>query len=114
VTVTPAVVKASSGASEHLLITQTNLARAIQNLKEENIWFIGLEGRPEAQPPGEIDLGGAIALVVGGEEDGMRSLVRNSCDFLMRLPMRGKIESLNAAVAGSVALYLVWNARGFQ
>ena len=114
VTVTPAVVKASSGASEHLLITQTNLARAIQNLKGENIWFIGLEGSPEAQPPGEIDLGGAIALIVGGEEGGMRSLVRSSCDFLMRLPMRGKIESLNAAVAGSVALYLVWNARGFQ
>lgn len=114
VTVTPAVVKASSGASEHLLITQTNLAKAIQALKEENIWFVGLEGSPEAQPPGEIDLGGPIGLVVGGEEGGMRSLVRSSCDFLMRLPMRGKIESLNAAVAGSVALYLAWDARGFQ
>jgi len=51
---------------------------------------------------------------VGSEAEGMRRLVKDSCDFLLQLPMRGKIDSLNAAVAGSVALYFVWQARGFQ
>jgi 23S rRNA (guanosine2251-2'-O)-methyltransferase len=112
-TVTPAVVSASSGASEHLLIAQTNLAQAIAALKEENVWVIGLEGGPQASLPGQVRLDGAIALVVGNEGEGMRPLVRDSCDLLLRLPMRGKIDSLNAAVAGSVALYLAWQARGF-
>jgi 23S rRNA (guanosine2251-2'-O)-methyltransferase len=57
---------------------------------------------------------GPIALVVGNEGEGMRALVRDSCDWLLNLPMRGKIESLNAAVAGSVALYLAWEARGYK
>jgi 23S rRNA (guanosine2251-2'-O)-methyltransferase len=109
--VTPAVVSASSGASEHLLITQMNLAQAIASLKGDGLWVVGLEHGPEAKTPSEIRLDGAIALVVGNEGSGMRSLVRSSCDFLMRLPMRGHIESLNAAVAGSIALYLVWQAR---
>jgi 23S rRNA (guanosine2251-2'-O)-methyltransferase len=52
--------------------------------------------------------------VVGSEGQGMRALVKDSCDFLLRLPMRGQIDSLNAAVAGSVALYFVWQARGFS
>lgn len=112
-TVTPAVVSASSGGSEHLLITQANLAQSIRILKEEGIWVIGLEGGSEAQLPNEIRLDGPIALVVGNEGEGMRRLVRESCDLLMRLPMRGKIESLNAAVAGSVALYLAWQARNY-
>ena len=55
-------------------------------------------------------LDGPLALVVGSEGQGMRSLVRDSCDLLLRLPMRGQVESLNAAVAGSVALYLAWQA----
>lgn len=112
-TVTPAVVSASSGASEHLLINQTNLAQAIESLKEEGIWVIGLDSGAEAQPPDKIRLDGALALVVGNEGEGMRRLVRESCDLLMRLPMRGNIDSLNAAVAGSVALYLAWQARNF-
>jgi 23S rRNA (guanosine2251-2'-O)-methyltransferase len=58
-------------------------------------------------------LDGPLALVVGSEGEGMRPLVRNSCDFLLRLPMRGRVGSLNAAVAGSVALYLAWQRRGF-
>jgi 23S rRNA (guanosine2251-2'-O)-methyltransferase len=111
-TVTPAVVSASSGASEHLLIAQANLARAIETLKEAGVWVVGLEGGAEARLPGEIDLSGPLALVVGGEGTGLRSLVRRSCDVLMRLPMWGKVESLNAAVAGSIALYLAWEARG--
>jgi len=113
-TVTPAVVNSSSGATEHLLIVQVNLAQAIQQLKEQNIWVIGLEAGPEAQPLTKVRLNGPLALVVGGEGSGMRTLVRKSCDTLVCLPMRGKVESLNAAVAGSVALYFAWQGRGFN
>lgn len=112
-TVTPAVVNASSGASEHLLIAQENLAQAIAHLKEKDLWIVGLDGAVTSQLPNEIRLDGPLALVVGNEGQGMRALVRDSCDFLLRLPMRGQIESLNAAVAGSIALYLAWQARGF-
>jgi 23S rRNA (guanosine2251-2'-O)-methyltransferase len=104
--VTPAVVSASSGASEHLMIAQvTNLVRTIQGLKDRDVWVYGLEDVPEASPLWQTDLGGALALVVGSEGEGMRRLVRESCDVLVRLPARGQIHSLNAAVAGSIALY---------
>lgn len=112
VEVTPAVVNASSGASEHLLIAQSNLAQAIEKLKEAGVWVIGLEGSSAAQPPERVRLDGPLALVVGSEGEGMRPLVRKSCDLLLRLPMRGKVASLNAAVAGSVALYLAYQQRG--
>jgi len=112
-TVTPAVVNASSGASEHLLITQANLVQTIQSLKEASIWVIGLDVSPQSKNLDQIHLDGPLALVVGGEAEGIRPLVRSSCDILLRLPMRGRIESLNAAVAGSIALYLAWRARGF-
>lgn len=112
-TVTPAVVNASSGACEHLLVGQQNLAQAIRTLKDENVWVVGLEGSPEAQPPEKVRLDGALALVVGSEGEGMRRLVRDSCDLLLRLPMRGQVASLNAAVAGSIALYMAWRARGY-
>lgn len=110
-TITPAVVSASSGASEHLLVTQANLAQAIKIMQENDLWVIGLDGGPDSQPAKDINLGGPIAIVVGSEGQGMRRLVRESCDVLMRLPMKGQIESLNAAVAGSVALYLTLEAR---
>ena len=109
--VSASVVNASSGASEHLLIAQANLAQAIGALKEAGVWIIGLEGSEQAQSPGAIRLDGAVAIVVGSEGKGMRPLTRKSCDLLMKLPMEGKIESLNAAVAGSVALYLAYLAR---
>ena len=112
-TVTPAVVNASSGASEHLPIAQHNLAQAIDELKKANVWVIGLDGGEGSQPVDKVRLDGALALVVGSEGEGMRRLVRESCDVLLRLPMLGKIASLNAAVAGSVALYLAWQARGY-
>jgi 23S rRNA (guanosine2251-2'-O)-methyltransferase len=112
--VTPAVVNASSGATEHLLIAQTNLAQAINRLKQAGLWVIGLEAGSQAQSPDELNLDGPLGLVIGSEGKGMRPLVRRSCDLLMRLPMRGKIDSLNAAVAGSIALYLVWQARGYS
>lgn len=111
--VTPAVAAASSGACEHILVSQVNLAQAIEALKESGVWVVGLEGGAAGQPPGKLRLDGPIALVVGSEGQGMRPLVRNSCDLLLQIPMRGKIESLNAAVAGSIALYWVWQARGF-
>ena len=109
--VTPAVVNASSGASEHLLIAQANLHQTITALKEAGAWIIGLEGSEQAQGPDEVRLDGAIGLVVGSEGEGMRPLTAKSCDILMKLPMQGRIESLNAAVAGSVALYLTYLAR---
>lgn len=112
-TVTPAVVNASSGATEHLLIAQHNLAQAIDELKQEDIWVIGLDGGQQSQPLGRLKLDMPIALVVGSEGEGMRRLVRESCDGLLRLPMQGQVESLNASTAGSVALYMVWQARGF-
>jgi len=113
VTVTPAVVSASSGASEHLLVAQINLAQAIGELKEAGAWVVGLEGSQTAERVDQVRLDGPIALVVGGEGQGMRLLIHDSCDILMRLPMRGQVESLNASVAGSVALYMTWQRRGF-
>ena len=110
-TITPAVVSSSSGASEHLLVAQANLAQAMTLVKEHNVWVIGLDGGEGSQPVEQINLTGGLALVVGSEGDGMRRLVRERCDLLMRLPMRGQIESLNAAVAGSIALYLALAAR---
>ena len=109
--VTPAVVNASSGATEHILVAQANLHQAIDAMKQAGAWIIGLEGGGQAQEPDEVRLDGAIGLVVGSEGEGMRPLTAKSCDILMKLPMQGKIESLNAAVAGSVALYLTYLAR---
>jgi 23S rRNA (guanosine2251-2'-O)-methyltransferase len=109
--VTPAVVNASSGASEHLLIAQANLSQAIDELKEADAWVVGLDESPESRLPSEVRLDGRLAVVVGSEGEGIRPLVRKKCDFLLRLPMQGRIESLNAAVAGSVALYLSYLAR---
>ena len=113
-TITPAVVNASSGASEHLLVTQANLAQAIKTIKQLGIWVVGLDNAPDAQPVNKSVLDGPIAFVIGAEGQGMRPLIRKSCDLLLQLPMRGKIESLNAAVAGSIALYLTWQTRGFN
>ena len=109
--ITPAVVSASAGACEHMLVAQTNLAQAIDQLKEANAWVIGLDESPKSKEPEEVPMKGALAIVVGSEGEGIRPLVKRSCDFLLRLPMQGKIDSLNAAVAGSVVLYLAYLAR---
>jgi 23S rRNA (guanosine2251-2'-O)-methyltransferase len=105
--VTPAVVNASSGATEHMLIAQANLVQVIDELKKMDVWVVGLDGGPGSQAVQDIRLDGPIAIVVGNEGEGMRALVREKCDFLLGLPMRGRIESLNAAVAGSIVLYQV-------
>jgi 23S rRNA (guanosine2251-2'-O)-methyltransferase len=109
--VTPAVVSASAGASEHMLVVQSNLVQAIADLKEVGAWIVGLDEGPDSRSPSEVRLEGAMAVVVGSEGEGIRPLVKSKCDFLLRLPMQGQIESLNAAVAGSVALYLAYLAR---
>ena len=109
--VTPAVVNASSGATEMLQIAQHNIAQAMDRLKEAGGWMIGLEDSPDAQLPDRINLKGGVGLVIGNEAQGLRRLVREKCDLLMRIPMQGQIDSLNAAVAGSIALYLVRGAR---
>jgi 23S rRNA (guanosine2251-2'-O)-methyltransferase len=111
--VTPAAVRASAGAAEHVRLAQvTNLVQAMESLKATGLWFAGLEARPEAQPYTQADLSGPLGLVVGSEGQGLARLVQERCDFLIRLPLRGQVESLNAAVAGAIALYEVHRQRG--
>jgi 23S rRNA (guanosine2251-2'-O)-methyltransferase len=109
--ITPAVVSASAGASEHMLVAQANLANAIDTLKEADVWVVGLDENPESKGPSEVRFDGPLAVVVGSEGEGIRQLVKSKCDFMLRLPMQGQIEALNAAVAGSVALYLAYLER---
>ena len=104
--ITPAVIHASAGAVEHLRVAQvTNLVDTIGRLKAYDAWVAGLEAMRGAQQYDEADLTGPLALVVGSEGEGLRRLVRERCDFLVSLPMRGLVTSLNAAVAGSIVLY---------
>src|SRR6266571_7073537 len=99
------VVKTSAGATEHLLMAQeTNLTRTIEFLKKQNIWVIGLASEAKTTYQ-RADLTGPLALVVGNEGKGISRLVREHSDLLIRLLMRGRLNSLNAAVAGSIVLY---------
>lgn len=110
--ITPAVVNASSGATEHLRVALVgNLAQTIATLQKEGVWVVGLEDDAEAQPCDNTDLNMPLALVVGAEGAGLARLIRERCDFLVRLPMAGQLASLNAAVAGSIALYGAWRQR---
>jgi 23S rRNA (guanosine2251-2'-O)-methyltransferase len=111
VDITPAVVTASAGASEHLLVGMMNLAQAMDQLKDDDVWILGLEGSEDSVPIEKVRLTGPLAIVVGSEGEGMRTLVRKSCDQVVSLGMRGEIESLNAAVAGSIALYMAYQQR---
>ena len=106
VEVTPAVVNASSGAAEHLQIWQEkNLARWLTRASDLGYWIIGLDGGPESENLFDADLPLPAVLVVGSEGRGLRRLTGERCDMLVRIPMYGEIESLNAAAAGSIALY---------
>ena len=112
--VTPAVEKASAGAVEYLPIARvTNLARSLQELKRHGYWAVGLDSTgDEIYDRFPVDV--PLVLVVGAEGSGIGRLVRENCDVLVRLPMRGNVASLNAAVAGSIVLYDVLRRRGFS
>lgn len=105
------VARASAGAVSHLPIAQvTNLARALSDVRAAGIWIAGLDGEAR-QSVFDSDLQGPIAIVVGSEGEGLRRLTREHCDFLVRIPMLGLIASLNASVAGGIALYEVTRQR---
>ena len=101
----PAAVKASAGATEHMAIAEvTNVVSALEELKKEGFWIAGLEGTGTTLY-NAADYTGKIALVVGNEGKGIRRLVKEHCDFLVSIPIRGKVSSLNASVAGAIVMY---------
>lgn len=104
--VTAAVVRASSGAAEYVRVAQvTNLHQAMLRLKDQGVRLAGLEGTPEAEDYTGADLKGPLGLVVGSEGQGLSKLIADTCDVLLRIPMEGRVGSLNAGVAAAVALY---------
>jgi 23S rRNA (guanosine2251-2'-O)-methyltransferase len=112
--ITPSTVIHSNGATEHLRIAQvTNLSRTIRELQERGVWIVGLDMGMDSQPLSLVDLNMPIGIVVGNEGSGLRRRVRESCDLVVELPMRGQVASLNAAAAGAVMLYMAWQARGY-
>jgi len=110
--VTALVAKASAGASEHLPIAKvTNIARTLEDLKAQNIWTVGLDERgPKAYDA--LDYNMDCAIVLGAEGRGLHDLVARKCDFLVSIPMLGKVPSLNVSVAAGVMLYEIVRQRG--
>jgi len=103
--VTSAAAKASAGAVEHCPVARvTNLAQTLEELKGQGVWSVATAA-DASRDLGEIDLSGPVALVVGGEGRGVRPLVRRNCDLEGRIPMAGRVGSLNASAAAAVALY---------
>ena len=103
--VTPAVAKASAGAVERLPVARvTNVAKAIEALKEEGVWSVALAADAE-RTLGDLDLRGPTALVLGSEGEGLRPLVRRTCDLAARVPMLGDIDSLSVSASAAIALY---------
>lgn len=99
------VRKTSAGAADRIAVVRvTNLARSLDTLKQAGVWLVGLAGEAE-QGLFATDLRGAIGIVMGGEGDGMRRLTRERCDYLVKIPMPGEIESLNVSVAAGIALF---------
>ena len=102
---TPAARKAAAGAAEAVPLVQvTNLARALDLMKESGAWLVGAAGGAE-QAHWEVDLRGRLAIVVGSEGRGLRRLTRERCDFVVGIPMAGLAESLNVSVAAGVLLF---------
>lgn len=102
---TPVVRKVASGAAETVPIFRvTNLARVLDTLKAAGVWLVGAADEGEKLIY-DVDLNGPVALVLGAEEKGMRRLTRDKCDFLVRIPMAGAVESLNVSVAAGVCLF---------
>ena len=111
--VTPGVVRASAGAAEHMRVAKVvNLVRAMKELQACGVWITGLDFGPDAKAYTSVDFKGRAGLVVGSEGSGISRLVRESCDFIACLPMKGRVESLNAGVAGAIALYEIVRQRG--
>jgi 23S rRNA (guanosine2251-2'-O)-methyltransferase len=103
--VTAIVTKVSAGASEHMPVAKvTNIARTLEDLKERNIWIVGLDERGK-QTYDSIDYNMDCAIVLGAEGKGLHDLVARKCDFLVSIPMLGKVASLNVSVAAGVVLY---------
>ena len=110
--VTPVASDTSAGAAEHMLVTRvTNLARSLEQLKKDGVWVAGLESAAASQPYREVRLDGPLVVVVGSEGDGLGRLVSEKCDWLLSLPMKGRVESLNASVAASIVMYWVLECR---
>ncbi|HCO62986.1 MAG TPA: 23S rRNA (guanosine(2251)-2'-O)-methyltransferase RlmB [Clostridiales bacterium] len=102
---TAIVAKTSAGAVSHLPVARVpNLTALLKELKEEGLWVFGTDAQG-ATPLYQADLKGPAAIVIGSEGDGMSRLVREECDFLLSIPMRGKVNSLNASAAAAVVLY---------
>ncbi len=100
------VRKAAAGAAAHLPIARVaNIADAIRTLKKAGLWVVGADPGPEAVELAKADLGRPLALVIGAEDTGLSQLVRRECDYLVRLPMRGRVASLNASVAAAILIY---------
>jgi 23S rRNA (guanosine2251-2'-O)-methyltransferase len=107
----PVAVKASAGASEHLRIARVvNLVRALEQLKERNLWIIGLDERG-TEDYDHFDFTGDCVLVLGREGAGLHDLTRKTCDHLLRIPMAGGVSSLNVSAAGAVVLYEAFRQR---
>lgn len=102
--VTEAVVRISAGAANHMKVAKVNsINRAIEELKKQNYWLYALEA--DGTNIYDADLKGNIAIVVGGEDSGVRRLTREKCDFTLSIPLKGKVNSLNASVALGIAAY---------
>ncbi|TXL13019.1 23S rRNA (guanosine(2251)-2'-O)-methyltransferase RlmB [Methylococcaceae bacterium HT4] len=109
--ITPTVCKVASGAAETVPVYQvTNLSRTINWLKDQGIWIAGAAGEAE-QTIYEMDVNMPLALVMGAEEKGLRRLTREQCDFLVKIPMQGSVESLNVSVAAGVLIYEILRQR---
>ena len=101
----PVAIKASAGAAEHVRIARVvNLVRALEELKERNIWCVGLDERGTLDYDG-YDFTSNTVVVLGREGDGLHDLVRKTCDHLLRIPMAGRVASLNVSAAGAVVLF---------
>ena len=106
-----AVVKASAGAAAHIKVARiTNIAQCIESLKKKGYWIAGLDAASD-RPIWKIDLTAPIALILGNEGSGLHRLVREKCDFLVSLPIRGNVSSYNVSVAAGIALYEVLRQR---
>ena len=109
---TPVVRKVASGAAETMAYCRVaNLARCLNELKSLGIWLYGAAGEVESQSYSSVDFTGSVALLMGAEGTGLRRLTREACDGLIRIPMKGSVESLNVSVATGICLYEVVRQR---